>query len=114
MKTGKPMKRYAPLLLVLIAFLSLTMASGCADDGQTAVATAPLVCETAADCTVKNVGNCCGYYPQCVHKDQSVDPEAVKKECEAKGVSGVCGFPEIDSCSCVQGQCVNGAQESAQ
>lgn len=67
----------------------------------------PLACQTAADCEVKNVGNCCGYYPACVHKDQSVDPEAVQTRCTAEGKSSICGFPEISACACVESRCVN-------
>jgi len=64
-----------------------------------------LSCRVAADCEVKNVGNCCGYFPACVNKDAKVDPEAVRAECERTGTSSVCGFREIQACECVQGQC---------
>jgi hypothetical protein len=67
----------------------------------------PLACQTAADCAIKDVGNCCGYYPACVHKDQTVDPESVQARCKAEGKSSICGFPEITACACVEGQCVN-------
>jgi len=67
----------------------------------------PLACKTASDCIVKNVGNCCGYYPACVHKDQSVDPEAVQTRCAAEGKSSICGFPEISACACVESRCVS-------
>ncbi len=62
-------------------------------------------CKTSADCAVKDVGNCCGTMPACVNKDSPTDPAAVKAECEAKGMSGICGFREISSCQCVSGQC---------
>ncbi len=39
-------------------------------------------CETDSDCAVKNVGNCCGYYPACVNKFFVPDLEAVQKECQ--------------------------------
>jgi len=67
--------------------------------------TTPLSCATASDCEVKNVGNCCGYYPACVHKDQAVDPDGVQARCAAEGRSGICGFPEISACACVEGRC---------
>ena len=72
-------------------------------------ATAPLPpdlsCRVAADCTVKNVGNCCGYFPACVNKDSAVDPDAVRAECERTGTSSVCGFQDIQACDCAQGLC---------
>lgn len=72
-------------------------------------ATTPVVvdssCKVDADCTVKNVGNCCGYYPACVNVNSATDPAGVQASCQAKGMMGVCGFPEIQGCSCVQGKC---------
>lgn len=62
-------------------------------------------CKTDADCTVKNVGNCCGAYPQCVNVDSPTFPDQVKAACAANGQMGVCGFPSISGCQCVAGQC---------
>ncbi len=62
-------------------------------------------CKTDADCAVKDVGNCCGYYPACVNKDSPTDPAGVRAQCQSKGVVGVCGFPSITSCQCRSGQC---------
>jgi hypothetical protein len=62
-------------------------------------------CTVPADCAVKDVGNCCGYYPQCVAKDSPTFPEKVKAECAAKGMASVCGFPSISGCDCVEGRC---------
>ena len=62
-------------------------------------------CRTDSDCTVKNVGNCCGYYPACVNVNARTDPGAVAEQCRKTGMAGVCGFPDISACSCVQGQC---------
>ena len=62
-------------------------------------------CKVDADCTVKNVGNCCGYYPACVNVNSTTDPAGVQASCQAKGMMSVCGFPEIQGCSCVQGKC---------
>jgi len=62
-------------------------------------------CKTDADCTVKNVGNCCGAYPQCVNVDSPTFPEQVKAACAAKGQMGVCGAPSISGCHCVSGTC---------
>jgi hypothetical protein len=62
-------------------------------------------CSTDADCTVKNVGNCCGHYPACVNVDSPTDPEGVQAACAKSGMASVCGFPSITSCQCVQGTC---------
>lgn len=64
-----------------------------------------LSCRVADDCEVKNVGNCCGYYPACVNRNSRGDPEAVRAECARTGTSSVCGFPDIQACDCVEGQC---------
>jgi len=62
-------------------------------------------CKTDADCTVKNVGNCCGYYPACVNRNSPTDPAGVQANCAKQGMASVCGWAEISSCSCVQGRC---------
>lgn len=62
-------------------------------------------CRSDADCAVKNVGNCCGYYPACVNKDSPTDPEGVMARCDKEGMASVCGFPEIAACTCQRGRC---------
>lgn len=62
-------------------------------------------CTSDADCTVKNIGNCCGYYPACVNVDSPTFPEQVKQRCEAEGMSSICGFKEISACQCVENRC---------
>lgn len=62
-------------------------------------------CRTNADCAVKDVGSCCGYFPACVSKDARTDPAAVQAQCAAGGMAGVCGFREVTGCSCVAGTC---------
>ena len=74
-------------------------------------------CRTDADCTVKDVGNCCGYYPACVNKNSPTDPEGVRAQCAKTGMASVCGFREISACSCNAGKCESadgGAQPVAQ
>ncbi len=96
------------LSLMLPACVAPTEPDSPAAKPPVASAVAPsLACQTASDCIVKNVGNCCGYYPACVHKDQSVDPEAVQTRCTAEGKSSICGFPEISACACVESRCVS-------
>ncbi|HVF34421.1 MAG TPA: hypothetical protein VND91_03800 [Candidatus Saccharimonadia bacterium] len=62
-------------------------------------------CSRDSDCAVKNVGNCCGYFPACVNKDSPTFPEQVKLQCEKEGTMGICGFREIAGCMCVEGRC---------
>lgn len=62
-------------------------------------------CSTDADCAVKDVGNCCGYYPACVNAQADTFPEQVKAACEAQGLSSICGFQDITACACIEGRC---------
>jgi hypothetical protein len=62
--------------------------------------TDPFACQVAADCEIKNVGNCCGYYPRCVNKDAVFAPA----QCEP-GEGSVCGWPDIDECACRDNTC---------
>lgn len=62
-------------------------------------------CTTDADCRIKDVGNCCGHYPACVNADSPTFPEQVKADCAARGLSGICGFPELSGCQCIAGRC---------
>jgi hypothetical protein len=107
------------LCLALAALLAACSASpaqtaGGPTPGTGAPATSPaapspptldLSCRTDADCTVKNVGNCCGAAPSCVNVDSPTDPAAVMAQCQASGRMSVCGFPQITGCQCVEGQC---------
>ena len=70
-------------------------------------------CKTDADCEVKNIGNCCGYYPACVNQNSPTFPDRVKAECAKKGTMGVCGFPDVKGCSCVEGRCKDAAEDGA-
>lgn len=71
-------------------------------------------CRTSADCVVKNVGSCCGAMPACVNANAKTDPAAVQAQCARQGMSSVCGFKEITSCSCVAGTCQDGGEAVAQ
>jgi hypothetical protein len=63
-------------------------------------------CAVDADCAVKDVGNCCGYFPACVNQDSPTFPEQVRADCAARGESSICGFAEIRACRCDSGRCV--------
>ncbi|PWF20184.1 hypothetical protein TP38_02365 [Xanthomonas citri pv. citri] len=69
-----------------------------------AVIVTTTTCRTDADCTVKNVGNCCGAFPACVNVNSATDPKGVLAQCQAGGMMSVCGFREISACQCVAGQ----------
>lgn len=62
-------------------------------------------CTTDAECVVKDIGNCCGYYPACVNRDSPTFPEQVRAACAKSGQAGICGFPVIDGCACEAGVC---------
>src|SRR5688500_17951353 len=49
-------------------------------------------CKVDSDCVVKDVGNCCGYYPACLNKASPTDPAGVKAQCAKDGMASVCGF----------------------
>lgn len=69
-------------------------------------------CKADADCAVKDVGNCCGYYPACVNRDSPTFPAQVKAQCEAEGRMSICGFKEIAGCTCVEGRCTDQAGDA--
>lgn len=78
------------------------------EGGSTETAAAVVVdtsCRTDADCTVKNIGNCCGYYPACVNINSPTDPKGVQERCMKEGRVSVCGFPSITACRCERGTC---------
>jgi hypothetical protein len=66
-------------------------------------------CQVDADCAVKDVGNCCGYFPACVNTQAQTFPERVKAACSAQGLSSICGFEDISACACIEGRCAAAA-----
>lgn len=90
---------------VLMAALVLIFSAGCKAETATSPAVPDISCQTDADCTVKNVENCCGYYPACVNIDAVTDPEAVSRRCTKDGMASICGFTDISSCACVDHKC---------
>ncbi|MCL1529344.1 hypothetical protein M3O57_00355 [Xanthomonas nasturtii] len=119
------MSRLPSWCLRSVVLLSCLAAIGCVAAPPTDVATPPpassaapasspapskpvtvtTTCRTDADCTVKNVGNCCGAFPGCVNVNSATDPKGVLAQCQASGMMSVCGFREISACQCVAGQC---------
>lgn len=118
------MRKLPPFSFALFALLAFLLLSACAAPAAApepaapppqAVPATPAIgkgvvdrsCKTDADCAIKDVGNCCGYYPACVNKDSPTDPAGVRAQCQSKGMVGVCGFPSITSCQCRNGQCAS-------
>ena len=64
-------------------------------------------CTTDADCIIKDVHNCCGYFPQCVNKNYQTNPTLVDTLCKNEEVFSTCGYQEVTSCGCVEGRCVD-------
>jgi hypothetical protein len=94
--------------ILLLASLFGLAACAQAAPRTDAVAAADAVdysCHVDADCAVKDVGNCCGRYDACVNRDSPTFPEQVKADCTRQGMAGVCGFPVIEGCACVEGRC---------
>lgn len=62
-------------------------------------------CREDQDCVVKDVSNCCGYYPLCINKDAQTDPAFVEETCRKEGLTSACGYADISFCECVEGTC---------
>jgi hypothetical protein len=111
------MPTLAALRGVAIALLLALPLAGCAVNtagSNPASAPAPATdvpgtvdfsCRTDADCAIKDIGSCCGYYPACVNADSPTFPEQVQAECAKNDMMSVCGFPDIAGCQCVDGRC---------
>jgi hypothetical protein len=101
----RPRLALLPLLVLLAGCASAAPPREAPPAGPSSPAAPTLACTRDAQCVVKDVGNCCGYYPACVHVEQPVGPEGVRRECREKGLSSICGFPAISACACVEGEC---------
>ncbi len=103
--------------LLPLSFLLLLLLAACVPVAGTPTADAPApvaevgdvdyACKVDSDCAVKNIGNCCGYYPACVNRDSPTFPERVMARCAEEEMAGICGFPDIAGCACVAGRCQN-------
>jgi hypothetical protein len=107
--SGDSTMRLLPLILATFALASCSTP----DTVATTAPVSPTACSVDADCTVKNVGNCCGEYLQCVNVAHEPDPAGVKAACEREGRSSICGAPDISGCQCIDGQCAAGASNDA-
>lgn len=95
-------------LLVLAALLGCAPISGPATEvPRDRVGEVDYSCESDTDCEVKDIGNCCGYYPACTNKLSQTFADQVQRECAKTGTAGICGFPSISGCRCVAKRCTN-------
>lgn len=92
--------------LLLVGLPGVVAAASPAQDSFTAYeADIDRSCQRDSDCAVKDVHNCCGYYPECVNAAAKTDAERVRKLCADAAMGSICGFPDISSCVCSQGAC---------
>lgn len=56
-------------------------------------------CKTDDDCVIKNIENCCGYYPKCLSKEAVLNPEEVERLCEGENATG-CPIASLGYCRC--------------
>lgn len=62
-------------------------------------------CEWDSDCEIKDVGNCCGYSPECVNKNSFVNGTLVEELCKKEKEGSACGFVSINYCKCSNKRC---------
>ena len=109
---NKPIKFTS--ILFLIFLISVLLISSCANetpkkdvkDANPVLDKNPVFCNSDSDCKVKDVHNCCGYFPKCVNKDYVPDIAAVERECKEKSITSICGFSDIKSCACSEHKCI--------
>lgn len=115
MRINARFARYAAGMRVasLVAILMVAVALGACASAASGPAATPegwqdkvdYSCASDADCTVKDVGGCCGYTPACVNRASPTFAAEVAAECRKTGRVGVCGFPVIKGCACVENRC---------
>lgn len=107
---------FAAFLLIGVFFPQSANAKKMFNEYNTYLLEIDRSCENDSDCAIKDVHNCCGYYPECVNVKATVDPERVKKSCADQGIASICGFPSISACQCTEHTCspVAGAGPVAQ
>jgi hypothetical protein len=73
-------------------------------DSVPAPARLDVSCKSNADCMVKDVGNCCGYYRAASTSTPRSTPGRAGAV-RAQRMASVCGFKTVEGCECVQGEC---------
>lgn len=110
-----------PLFIALFGMLVVffVVLAGCADEEHSEEPEEPLAfatldeyyasidysCTKDEDCAIKDVHNCCGFYPQCVNSEAMVFLEFVEQQCTEEKMASICGFPSISSCRCTNQRC---------
>ena len=87
----------------MLGVLSQTQAH--ADEMEDYLSSIDRSCIADGDCVIKDVHNCCGYYPQCVNKNAQVNPEMVTMICDKNQLGGICGSDTIKECECMKQKC---------
>jgi len=98
-------------LLTALLFISMDSIANPFDDYKKSI---DYSCNVDADCTVKDVGNCCGKYPECVNSNAKVSRETVNAACREGQLTSVCGFADVKACECVQNRCAASRKSGAQ
>src|SRR3989344_796738 len=62
-------------------------------------------CSKDSDCEIKDIRNCCGYFPSCVNKNFRPNLKLVDELCKKEDKLSICGFREIQSCECINNKC---------
>ncbi len=62
-------------------------------------------CKTDSDCEIKDIGNCCGHYLQCINMNSKTDTLLVSSLCEQENAVSICSVQEISSCTCKNRRC---------
>ena len=104
----KTYKNLISIILLILVFSSCGHDSKAVDDGgnlKDYYSGIDYSCKNDSDCEIRDVGNCCGYYPACVRKDSKIDKSTIEEVCNTKQIGGVCGFPDITSCICSENKC---------
>ena len=86
----------------LLGLDAATPDGGATSDSGVDASTSAYACQQNLDCTVKDVGSCCGYLPRCANVSANFAPP----DC-SHGQIGVCSLPFIDHCECRQNLCVD-------
>ena len=62
-------------------------------------------CTSDVECTIKDIRNCCGYYPKCVNINSIPNQKLVIDLCEISESMPICGFQTINHCVCINNIC---------
>lgn len=65
-------------------------------------------CQVDGDCVIKNIGNCCGGYTECVNVNAVTHPWLVEHYyCRESRIGSICDSQPPSSCRCNKNQCTD-------